>query len=73
MLNIGYHIINYKRNFLVNFSQVNKEITVDVYIYIYIYKIFFSKQIKSFHLCENKIKKTTKRIFTISKCKMHFC
>ena len=61
MLNIDYHIINYKRNFLVNFSQVNKEITVDVcvciyiYIYIYIYKFFFFQN-KSNHFIFVKIK-----------------
>ena len=55
MMNIDNHIINYKRNFLANFSQINNGRCKYIYIYIYIY--FFSKQIKSFHPFENEIKK----------------
>ena len=56
MLNIENHIINYKMNFLATFYQINNSRCIYI-IYIY---IFFSKPIKSYHLCENEIKK---RIF----------
>ena len=61
MLNIDTHIINYNRNFLANFCQINN----NRYIYF-----FFSKQIKSFHLCQNEIKKQQKvcLLFQNAKC-----
>ena len=58
MLNIENHIINYKMNFLATFCQINNSRCIYIYI-IYIY-FLFSKQIKSYHFCENEIKK---RIF----------
>ena len=59
------HIVNYKKNFLANFCQIdNGKCNL------------FSKQIKSFHLCQNENKK--QQIVSVlfqnaSKCKMHFC
>ena len=44
-------------SFQINNSRYYCQINNSRYIYIYIF--FFSKQIKSFHLCENEIKKTT--------------
>ena len=59
MLNIDSHIINYKRNALTNFCQINN----NIYIYI-----FFSKQIKPFYVCENEIKIQQKLLFKNEKC-----
>ena len=42
-------------SFQINNSRYYCQINNNRYIYIYIF--FFSKQIKSFHLCENEIKK----------------
>ena len=59
MLNIDSHIINYKRNALTNFCQINN----NIYIYF-----FFSKQIKPFYVCENEIKIQQKLLFKNEKC-----
>ena len=61
MLNIDSHIINYKRNALANFYQINNN---NIYIYIF----FFSKQIKPFYVCENEIKIQQKLLFKNEKC-----
>ena len=49
MLNIDNHIINYKRNFPVNFCQINNGRCrcVYVYIYIYIYIYIFHNDLES--------------------------
>ena len=54
MLNIDNHIINYKRNTVANFCQINNYIYIYIYIYIIYYIYIFLFKTNQTILCLSK-------------------